>query len=111
MRRLSKSLLLVVCLILTTALWAQFETAEVLGTVRDAQGGSIPKANVTLRNKDTSIEVKGTTDENGNFDFFNVKIGRYTVTVEHAGFAKATVSDIVVNVNARQRVDIAMQVG
>ena len=52
-----------------------------------------------------------TTDENGNYDFFNVRVGRYTVTVEHAGFSKASATDIAVNVNARQRVDLTMQVG
>ena len=30
---------------------------------------------------------------------------------EHAGFSKFTTKDVAVNVNARQRVDVAMQVG
>ena len=58
----------------------------------------VPKAAVTLTNQDTGIEVKTTTDENGNYDFFNVKVGRYTVTVEHAGFSKFTTTDVSVNV-------------
>ncbi len=68
-------------------------------------------ATITLINQDTGIAAKTTTDENGNYDFFNVKIGRYTVTAEHAGFSKVTTSDVVVNVNARQRVDLTLQVG
>jgi hypothetical protein len=92
-------------------LLAQFETAEVLGTVRDASGGNVPGASVTLTNQDTNIQMRATTDANGNYDFFNVRVGRYTVTVEHAGFAKASATDIAVNVNARQRVDLTMQVG
>ena len=78
----------------------------MLGTVRDASGGAVPKAAVTLINQDTNIQTRTTTDENGNFDFFNVRVGRYTVTVEHAGFSKASATDIAVNVNARQRVDL-----
>src|SRR5689334_9772017 len=74
-------------------LLAQFETAEVLGTVRDASGAPVPKAAVTLLNQDTNIQVRATTDENGNFDFFNVRVGRYTVTVEHAGFSRASATD------------------
>ena len=31
--------------------------------------------------------------------------------MEHAGFSKATATDVTVNVGARQRVDIALQVG
>jgi hypothetical protein len=97
--------------LLAPALLAQFETAEVLGTVRDPSGAAVPGATVTLTNQDTNIQTRGVTDANGNYDFFNVRVGRYTVTVEHAGFAKASATDITVNVNARQRVDLAMQVG
>jgi Outer membrane receptor for ferrienterochelin and colicins len=90
---------------------AQFETAEVLGTVRDSSGGVLSKAVVTLTNQDTNIQVKSTTDDNGNYDFFNVKSGRYSITAELPGFTKFSTSDVVVNVNARQRVDINLQVG
>jgi hypothetical protein len=40
-----------------------------------------------------------------------VKIGTYSVTVEKTGFTKSTTKDITVNVNARQRVDVVLQVG
>lgn len=91
--------------------FGQFETAEVLGTVRDNSGGVLAKAKVTLRNEDTGIEAKTTTDASGNYDFFNVKVGRYMVAAELAGFSKFQTTDVAVNVNARQRVDITMQVG
>src|SRR5215472_3088888 len=97
--------------LLPLILVAQFETAEVLGTVRDNSGSVVPKAKVTLLQQDTGIESKTTTDENGNYDFFNVKVGLYTVTVEATGFTKFSTTDVMVNVNARQRVDIALQVG
>ena len=99
------------CFLLAGALFAQFENAEVLGTVRDPSGAAVPKATVMLANQDTGIKVQTSTDENGNFDFFNVKVGRYSIVVEHAGFAKATTPDVAVNVGARQRVDFTMQVG
>jgi hypothetical protein len=92
-------------------LLAQFETAEVLGTVRDNTGAVVPKASVILLNQDTGIQAKASTDENGNYDFFNVKVGRYSVSVEATGFTKFTTTDVTVNVNARQRVDVALQVG
>ncbi|HUK15107.1 MAG TPA: TonB-dependent receptor [Bryobacteraceae bacterium] len=96
---------------MATLLFGQFETAEVLGTVRDPSGGAVPKANVVLTNQDTGIEAKATTDENGNFDFFNVRVGHYTITVDHTGFSKFTTTDVAVSVNARQRVDVTLQVG
>ncbi len=95
----------------SSACFAQFETSEVLGTVRDASQKPVAKATVTLTNQDTQIEAKTATDGNGNYDFFNVKVGRYTVTVELAGFSKFSSPDIDVAVNSRQRVDATLQVG
>jgi len=100
------------CLLLTSILvWAQFETAEVLGTVTDPSGGAVAGASVTLTNLDTGIQVKALTDANGSYDFFNVRVGRYSVTVEHTGFSKASATGITVNVGARQRVDLTMKIG
>jgi hypothetical protein len=65
---------------------------------------------VTLTSKDTGISAKTTTDSSGEYDFLDVKVGRYTLTVEQTGFAKST-TDVAVDVEARQRVDINLQVG
>jgi hypothetical protein len=90
---------------------AQYETADVLGTVKDARSSVVPKATVTLINQETGIEAKTTSDEQGDYLFSQVKVGKYTVTAEAAGFSKAVAADIAVDVNARQRVDLTLQVG
>jgi hypothetical protein len=109
--RMNRVMCVLVCLVCTSALFGQSENAEVLGTVKDPNGGAIAKASVTLFNQGTSIESKTTTDGNGNYDFFNAKVGRYTVTVEATGFSKESAKDIDVTVGARQRVDMTLQVG
>lgn len=91
--------------------FGQFETAEVLGTIHDATGGTVSKASVTLANQTTGVEAKTTTGENGDYDFANVKVGKYTVSVEATGFDKVSATDIDVAVEARQRVDLTLQVG
>jgi hypothetical protein len=91
--------------------FGQFETSEVLGTVRDASEKPVAQAAVTLISQNTGIETRTVTDGNGNYDFFNVKVGLYTITVELAGFSKFSSAGVAVNVNARQRVDAALQVG
>jgi hypothetical protein len=101
---------LFVCLSGTFA-FGQFETAEVLGTVHDSSGAIVPKASITLTNEQTGVSEKTSSDENGLYDFFNVKIGRYTVNAELAGFQKFTAGGITVNVSARQRVDVTLQLG
>lgn len=94
-----------------TPLFAQFETSEVLGSVTDSSGAVVSKVTVTLTNQDTGIEAKTVSDESGQYDFFNVKIGHYTISAELTGFSKFTTQNVTINVNARQRVDIVMQVG
>src|SRR3954452_12770193 len=94
-----------------STMWGQFETAEVLGTVRDNTGAVLQNVPVTLRNEETGIEAKTRSDQSGQYDFFNVRVGRYTVAAEQAGFNKFNAEGVVVNVNARQRVDINMQLG
>ncbi|MEO8369535.1 MAG: carboxypeptidase-like regulatory domain-containing protein, partial [Candidatus Solibacter sp.] len=102
------------CLFLLLAsapLMAQFDTAEVLGTVRDNSGAVIARASITLLNEGTGIQNKAVTGDDGNYTFSNVKIGTYTVSAEAAGFSKAVAKGVVANVNARQRVDLVLQVG
>lgn len=102
--------LLAVFLLAPTA-FAQFDTATVLGTVTDAAGSAIPGATVTLKNAATGVTATAQTDENGNYQFFNVKIGPYQVAVEAQGFSRGLAENIQVTVNARQRVDLALKAG
>ncbi len=93
------------------ALQAQFDTSVVLGTVRDQSANTVPAAAVRLVNTETGIESQTTTSETGDYLFLNVKIGKYRVSVEKAGFTSAAASNVTVTVNARQRVDFDLKVG
>lgn len=97
--------------LLSGALFAQFDTATVLGTVRDASSLPVRGGAVKLSNTQTGVTQSTTTNESGDYQFFNVKIGRYTITAEAAGFKKASAEEFTVTVNARQRVDLQLQVG
>jgi hypothetical protein len=94
-----------------TASFAQFDTASVLGTVRDSTGAVVPGATVTLKNAGTGITATTVSGENGEYQFLNVRIGGYTVRAELQGFAAAEAEDVQVTVNARLRVDLALKVG
>lgn len=90
---------------------AQFDTAEVLGTIRDSSGSVLTTASVTLTGQETGFEAKTQTDGNGHYAFSNVKIGVYTIGAEAPGFSKAQTKDVRINVNARQRVDLTLEIG
>ena len=91
--------------------FAQFDTATVVGTVRDNTGGVVPGATVTLTNLETGVTTVRVTEANGSFEFMTVRIGRYKVAAELQGFATAVADNIPVNVGARQRVDLALSPG
>jgi Carboxypeptidase regulatory-like domain/TonB dependent receptor-like, beta-barrel/TonB-dependent Receptor Plug Domain len=102
---------LLFCVFFSPAVNAQFDTATVLGTVRDPNGAVVPGATVTLRNTATGTTVSAQTDEDGSYQFFNVKIGVYQVSAEAAGFAVTRAESFQVAVNARQRVDLMLRAG
>ena len=51
------------------------------------------------------------TNATGAYQFLNVRVGTYRLEAELQGFAKAIAPDVNVTVNARQRVDLSLQVG
>src|SRR5262245_10385681 len=91
--------------------WAQFETASVVGTVRDSSGAVVPGATVTLTGIETGVSTSRTTNDSGLYEFVTVKSGLYVVTAEKEGFSSALVDNLQVQVGARRRVDLSMQVG
>ncbi len=109
MKQLILSTVLALGMALST--WAQFDAATVIGSVRDPKGGPVANATVTLKNVDTGITARVTTDESGDYLFPTTRIGRYEVTAEAAGFSVAKVGDVLLTVNARQRVDLTLQIG
>lgn len=91
--------------------WAQFETGNVVGTIKDSTGAVVPAAKVTLTNTQTGVSSEKTSDANGLYEFFTVRPGSYIVTAEKAGFSIALVDNVQVTVGARQRVDLSMAIG
>jgi hypothetical protein len=98
-------------LLLAAPASAQFETASIVGTVRDNSGAVIGDATVTLTNVETGVSQVKKSSENGMFEFSTLRIGIYLVTAEKEGFAVAVADGIQLAVGARQRVDLTMQVG
>src|SRR5262245_53864368 len=90
---------------------AQFDTATVVGTVRDGSGAVVPQAKVTLTAVETGISAVKSSTNDGNYEFPAVKPGTYIVTAEKTGFAVALVDNAQVQVGARLRVDLQMAVG
>jgi hypothetical protein len=104
-------LLAVFLLIPALCAYGQFESASVLGYVRDTSGAAVTNSTVTLMNMATGISQSKTTDSEGKFEFPSVQIGNYQIVAEAQGFDKARTETFSVQTNARQRVDLTMKTG
>ncbi|MGH9385492.1 MAG: carboxypeptidase regulatory-like domain-containing protein [Vicinamibacterales bacterium] len=109
MRRTALALL--VAMAVAVPAWAQFDTASVVGTVRDSSGAVIAGATVTLTSAATGVSVTRTSNANGLYEFITVRPGTYIVTGEQTGFALALADNVQVQVGARLRVDLTLTVG
>ena len=75
-----------------TLLLAQFDTAQVLGSVQDSAGLAVAASDVTLTNTRTGVQQKTQTDASGSFVFTNVKAGEYKLEAAAKGFKSAIAS-------------------
>src|SRR5258708_11310079 len=101
----------VLLIALSAGAFAQTATSVIFGTVTDASGSAIPGVPVTATSTTTGVSARVVTNESGKYVFPKLQPGTYAVACEAAGFRKAEVSNVLVEVNQRGRVDLAMQVG
>jgi Carboxypeptidase regulatory-like domain len=87
-------LLLVFTLLGSSRLAAQIFPGRITGTVRDAQGAAVPGATVKLTNPSTGLERVVTTDENGDFNFPELALATYELTISKENFKTAKLTDI-----------------
>lgn len=107
-----KYLLLTVILFLVPAsLAAQSIFGTMRGTVTDASGAVVANATVKITNQEQSVAREVVTDAQGNYEVPNLLAGRYTITIQSAGFKQFTQTDLVLDARQVLRVDAAMQVG
>lgn len=108
---LISALAFVLCL--STAAISQEVTGSIVGSVKDASGGVVPGAAVTITDpsKGNLIVRNLTTNESGEFSAPNLTISTYSVTVEAPNFKKSVKTDIKVDVGQRRTVDVVLEAG
>ena len=92
MRTRMSKILIVVCLVVAAVaatLAQNTSTAQIAGTVRDAQGGVLPGVLVEVASPALVEKVRSTkTDNNGQYRITNLPVGTYAVTFTLEGFTK-----------------------
>jgi len=106
-----RTLVLALCSVfLAASAHAQFK-ASIQGTVMDPQGNAVANATVTITNQDTGVVRTTVTSTEGFYRASELPPGRYTVTVEAAGFKKSTSKDVLVDAEQTRGFDVTLAVG
>ena len=87
------------------------QVGQLGGEVKDATGGVLPGATVTLTSVERGFTRTAVTDGQGKFLFTVVPIGRYTVNVKLQSFQAITLTDSLVEAERTTNLAISMTAG
>jgi len=90
---------------------AQLYPGRITGRVQDAQGAVVAGANVKWTNPSTGLERAVTTDDNGEFNFPELALGTFQLTITKEGFETTIVADIRTSLGRVNTVNPVMKVG
>src|SRR5277367_6823047 len=97
MNRNALSLAACLCMLFLFSLCApaQQTLGGITGTVSDNTGSVLPDTTVTIVGDQTKLTRSQKTNGNGGYDFVNLPIGTYTITVAHDGFQSEKLPSIL----------------
>jgi hypothetical protein len=79
--------------------------------VYDASGATVPNATVIARNDATGFESTTTSLSGGEYRIVNLPGGTYTVSITAAGFSKAELKGVDIELNVTATANVVLQVG
>jgi hypothetical protein len=85
-------------------------TSAIVGQVTDATDAAIPGATITVTNRDTGLQRSVKTDNEGRFNFPQLKPGTYLVKAEAAGFDPWQNENVLAGLGQNQTVNFTLRV-
>jgi hypothetical protein len=103
--------LLAVLFQLSVCVLAQQTLGGITGTVSDKSGSVLPDTTITIVGDQTKLTRTQKTNGNGAYDFVNLPIGTYTITVAHEGFQTEKLPSIPVQADRTATLNVSLKVG
>ena len=101
----------VMMMLVGSALQSQSTKVELSGTVSDPAALAVRGADVKLLNMSTGAEQAYVTGSNGEYHFFGLQPGSYTLTVTKTGFTELRREGLTLRVGDNVSLDLALQIG
>jgi hypothetical protein len=90
---------------------AQKDAASITGQVTDSSGAVVAGARIEAVNLETNYAYHATSSATGEWTITPVRIGTYRITVIASGFNESKMGPLTLDVQQRQRVDVALHPG
>ena len=99
------------CVLVSCCASAQGTISRVIGTIEDATGAVVPKAEIRLTNEGTRVTFTTTSSEAGTYAFEAVQSGNYELDVEAKGFRKSVSHDNPVVIGQPSTINVKLEIG
>src|SRR5947209_15228433 len=90
--------------------WAS-PTGSITGFVKDPSGAFIVGAKISITNAATNARLTALTGASGAYLLQQLPPATYSLVAEAAGFKKAGITNVLVEVDQITRADLALEVG
>ena len=111
MVRLSSLVTIVLtCTVMLSSAHAQSTFGSIVGVVTDPAGLVVPGAQITLFSVEEKSTRQAMSDQDGAFQFMNVKAGRYEITAHADGFADIKLQSVELEARQSLRADLSLKV-
>src|SRR5580693_1678385 len=87
---------------------AQSTFGSIVGLVHDTTQAVVPGASVKIRRLEDNSIRSTTSDENGSFEFVNLKPGNYALSAQAQGFAEFRVPSAELQARQTLRIDVTV---
>jgi outer membrane receptor protein involved in Fe transport len=111
MRRFTILLCVIAMLAFSVAVFAQSDTARVVGTITDTSGAAIPGVSVTATNTATGRAITVQTDGTGSYVIGSLPPGTYNIDAKVAKFKTASAKNVVLQISQVQEISLKMVPG
>ncbi|MCF6349021.1 MAG: TonB-dependent receptor [Flavobacteriaceae bacterium] len=89
--------------------FAQVTTSNIKGSVIDDQNQPLPGANVVAVHTPTGTKYGGTTNLDGRYSLFNMRVGGpYTVTISYVGFKNQEFKEVFLTLGKTLSLDVKL---